>query len=81
MVMKRNWSVASAREHILAVEAKKKPRGLMYCSALSFLGIAPDTLTEQVRAEQEAEEKARKALAEIVVAQIKADQKKARKKS
>lgn len=81
MIMKRNWTVESAREHVLAVEAKKKPRGLMYCSALSYLGVAPDTLTEQVRAEQEAEEKARKILTEIVVAQIKADQKKVRKKS
>lgn len=62
MIMKRNWTVESAREHVLAVEAKKKPRGLMYCSALSFLGIAPDTLTEQVRAEQEAEEARQKLL-------------------
>lgn len=67
MIMKRNWTVESAREHVLAVEAKKKPRGLMYCSALSYLGIAPDTLTEQVRAEQEAEEARQKLLRAAVI--------------
>lgn len=67
MIMKRNWTDESAREHVLAVEAKKKPRGLMYCSALSYLGIAPDTLTEQVRAEQEAEEARQKLLRAIVM--------------
>lgn len=67
MIMKRNWTVESAREHVLAVEAKKKPRGLMYCSALSYLGIAPDTLTEQVRAEREAEEARQKLLRAAVI--------------
>lgn len=67
MIMKRNWTVESAREHVLAVEAKKKPRGLTYCSALSYLGIAPDTLTEQVRAEQEAEEARQKLLRAAVI--------------
>ncbi|MBQ7826622.1 MAG: hypothetical protein IJ337_09820 [Clostridia bacterium] len=67
MIMKRNWTVESAREHVLAVEAKKKPRGLMYCSALSYLGVAPDTLTEQVRAEQEAEEARQKLLRAAVI--------------
>lgn len=67
MIMKRNWTVESAREHVLAVEAKKKPRGLMYCSALSYLGIAPDTLTEQVRAEQEAEEARQKLLRAAII--------------
>ena len=67
MIMKRNWTVESAREHVFAVEAKKKPRGLMYCSALSYLGIAPDTLTEQVRAEQEAEEARQKLLRAAVI--------------
>lgn len=75
MVMKRSWTVEAAREHILAVEAKKKPRGLMYCSALSFLGIAPDTLTEQVRAEQEAEE-ARQKLLRAAILEAKPKQKK-----
>ena len=67
MIMKRNWTVESAREHVLAVEAKKKPRGLMYCSALSYLGVAPDTLTEQVRAQQEAEEARQKLLRAAVM--------------
>ena len=67
MIMKRNWTVESAREHVLAVEAKKKPRGLMYCSALSYLGVAPDTLTEQVRAQQEAEEARQKLLRAAII--------------
>ena len=39
----------------------------MYCSALSYLGVAPDTLTEQVRAEQEAEEARQKLLRAVVI--------------
>lgn len=53
--MKRNWTTESAREWVLAVESKKKPRGLKYCSALSFLRIAPDTLSAQTAPEKASE--------------------------
>lgn len=57
MIKKRIWTKETATDYVLSVETGRAPRGLKYCSALSYLGIAPDTLSEmQSEAKEENKE-------------------------
>lgn len=39
--MKNRWTHEKARQHVAAVQAKRRLYGLAYCSACDFLHIAP----------------------------------------
>lgn len=39
--MKKRWTYEKAHQHVAAVQAKRRPYGLAYCSACDFLHIAP----------------------------------------
>lgn len=54
-IMKREWTDASAREWVLAVELGKQPRGLKYCSAISYLKVAPGQILDEYMARRTGE--------------------------
>lgn len=47
MIKKRVWTKETAVDYALSVELGKAPRGLKYCSAISYLGVFPGELLEK----------------------------------
>lgn len=49
--MKKKWAHDKASRHVAAVQAKRRPYGLTYCSACDFLGVAPKYRAVYIEAE------------------------------
>lgn len=53
-IMKREWTFNSAYEWALDTELGKHPRGLKYCSAISYLKVAPGQILDEYTARKAA---------------------------